>query len=90
MPVIITCSIGFIVFLIVCGLFIILQTKNIQANKEAESLDELMILHEEILAKMKMKLNTANWLVKRKFIKKYGKEMIDAITQATTSSKTHP
>lgn len=75
---------GTIAFCILIGIIIIVSlwyAKNkIIEIKESFALDELMKLHNDLIVMINKRLNEANWLTKRNFIKKHGREVYDAIT----------
>lgn len=75
--------IGTISFVILICLIIVLgiwySRQKVAEVKESFTLDEPMKLHDDLLVMINKRLSKANWLTKRSFIKKHGKEVDDAL-----------
>ena len=73
-------TISFIVLIcLVISMGIWYSKQKVVETKESFTLEELMKLHDDLLVMINKRLSEANWLTKRNFIKKHGKEVYDAI-----------
>jgi hypothetical protein len=83
--------IGTISFAILIYLIVVLgiwySRQKVSEVKESFTLDEPMKLHDDLLVMINKRLSEANWLTRRNFIKKHGKEVYDALSASKKTTR---